>query len=83
MICLGQSDILIGDIVSVLTGGGTQTQRLIILEFRLPRVVSALLIGTGMALSGHAMQTVLKNDLANPGILGINSGATFFPYFTF
>ncbi|WP_024469045.1 FecCD family ABC transporter permease [Treponema pedis] len=46
-------------------------------QFRLPRIVLALLCGMGLAVSGCIMQTVTGNPLADPGILGINAGAGF------
>ncbi|ASV69470.1 iron ABC transporter permease [Cytobacillus sp. FSL K6-0129] len=50
---------------------------LILFEFRLPRIVLAILIGIGMAVSGAILQSATQNGLADPGILGINSGAGF------
>lgn len=50
---------------------------LIVFEFRLPRIVLAILIGIGMAVSGAILQSATQNGLADPGILGINSGAGF------
>ncbi|MDZ7794328.1 MAG: iron ABC transporter permease [Spirochaetia bacterium] len=50
-------------------------QRDIILLFRLPRAVTALLAGMGLALSGLFMQTLFRNPLAGPSVLGINAGA--------
>lgn len=60
----------------------------IILELRFPRIVTAILGGALMAMSGVLMQAVMKNPLADPGIIGITSGATvtalvisaFFPF---
>lgn len=50
---------------------------LIVFEFRLPRSVLAILIGIGMAVAGAVLQSTTQNGLADPGILGINSGAGF------
>lgn len=52
--------------------------QLVIFQFRLPRLLCAILVGGGMALAGHILQTVLQNDLADPGVIGINSGISFF-----
>lgn len=49
----------------------------IILELRFPRIIVALLGGAVMAVSGVLMQAVMKNPLADPGIIGITSGAAF------
>ena len=43
--------------------------QLVIFQFRLPRLLCAILVGGGMALAGHILQTVLQNDLADPGVI--------------
>ncbi|WP_291650702.1 iron ABC transporter permease [Clostridium sp.] len=49
--------------------------RLVVFEFRLPRIIIAILIGIGLSIAGLFLQGITKNELADPGILGINSGA--------
>ncbi|KHF40103.1 FecCD family ABC transporter permease [Halalkalibacter okhensis] len=63
------------DILSTFRGLGTPQQELILYQLRLPRMVIALLIGAGLALSGAILQGLSRNSLADPGILGINAGA--------
>ncbi|WP_068618473.1 FecCD family ABC transporter permease [Paenibacillus tuaregi] len=63
------------ELMYTLLGQGTQKQSLILFDFRLPRIVISVLIGAGLAVSGCIMQGVSRNALADPGILGINSGA--------
>jgi iron complex transport system permease protein len=65
------------DVIRTLIGSGSERDWLILFDFRLPRMVIALLIGAGLAISGAILQAVAKNDLADPGILGINTGAGF------
>ena len=60
----------------VLRGGGDETARTIILEYRLPQAVTALFAGIGLSISGLLMQTLFRNPLADPSILGISSGAS-------
>lgn len=60
----------------VVMGGGDETSRTIILEYRLPQAVTALFAGIGLSLSGLLMQTLFRNPLADPSILGISSGAS-------
>jgi len=48
---------------------------LILFEFRLPRLIVGALVGLGLAIAGTVIQAISKNGLADPGILGINSGA--------
>ncbi|MDQ0188751.1 iron ABC transporter permease [Alicyclobacillus cycloheptanicus] len=63
------------DVVKTLFGVGTSRSYLILFEFRLPRIVISVLVGTGLALSGCILQSVTRNPLADPGILGVNAGA--------
>lgn len=65
------------DVFKTLVGLGNDRDELVLFDFRLPRMVLALLIGAGLAMSGAILQGVSKNDLADPGILGINTGAGF------
>ncbi|EUJ27160.1 Iron-uptake system permease protein FeuC [Listeria grayi] len=71
----GYSKIPFLDIWKTFFGLGTPQQQLIITEFRLPRIVVALLVGAGLAVSGAILQGISGNGLADPGILGINNGA--------
>lgn len=63
------------DIIKTLLGEGTEKQRLILYDFRLPRIVISVMVGAGLAVSGCILQGIARNELADPGILGINSGA--------
>ncbi|WP_106498049.1 FecCD family ABC transporter permease [Lentibacillus sp. Marseille-P4043] len=63
------------DVIKTLVGNGTERQELVLFDFRLPGIVLALLIGAGLAVSGVILQGVTQNELADPGILGINTGA--------
>ncbi len=62
-------------VAAVARGGGDPVARTIVFELRLPRVVLALLVGGGLALSGAVFQALLRNPLAEPYILGISGGA--------
>lgn len=72
---MGSFAISPGDLVATLTGHGTPKQELALYSIRLPRLVMATLVGIGLALSGAILQGVSRNGLADPGILGLNSGA--------
>lgn len=63
------------DVLDTFLGRGTAQQELVLFQFRLPRIVLALLVGGSLALSGAILQSVSQNGLADPGILGINAGA--------
>ncbi|ATP41655.1 iron ABC transporter permease [Solibacillus sp. R5-41] len=63
------------EVIQTLFGSGTEKQHLILFEFRLPRIIIAVLVGMGLAVSGCVLQGISQNALADPGILGINAGA--------
>lgn len=54
--------------------GGSRIQEIIVLTIRLPRVLMAVLIGGGLAMTGAALQALFRNPMADPGIIGISSG---------
>ena len=60
----------------VMRGMGDETFRTIILEYRMPQAITALFAGIGLSVSGLLMQTLFRNPLADPSILGISSGAS-------
>jgi iron complex transport system permease protein len=63
------------EVLQTLLGFGTAKQELILFDLRLPRILVSILAGAGLAVSGAILQTVSRNALADPGILGINAGA--------
>lgn len=77
-ISLGSVAIPPGDVARVLLGGEAQkaTWTTIILQFRLPKSLTAMLAGAALAVSGLQMQTLFRNPLAGPFVLGISSGAS-------
>ncbi|MCR5725937.1 MAG: iron ABC transporter permease [Lachnospiraceae bacterium] len=74
----GNSAIGTGNIIEVLFGGGTDSQRLIVFDIRIPRIVAALFSGAALSVSGYILQNNLNNTIASPGLLGINNGAGLF-----
>lgn len=73
----GYIDIPVQRVIQALLGNGTEQDEMTIFSFRLPRIMMAILVGMGIAVSGAILQAISKNPLADPGILGINSGAGF------
>lgn len=71
----GFTDFTDGQLLRILTGGGTAGENLTVFDFRMVRSVLAVLIGCGLSLSGAVFQTVSRNELASPGLLGVNAGA--------
>jgi len=64
------------EVWSALTGAASSPEaRVIVREIRLPRVLLAMLVGAALAVSGTALQALLRNPLADPYVLGISSGA--------
>lgn len=72
----GTTDLPLGEVVRGLLGGGDGGTRLVIRELRLPRVATGLLVGIAFAVSGALLQTLSRNALASPDIVGVNSGAS-------
>ena len=75
---LGSVSIPVGDVVAILVGGepARATWSDIVLKFRLPKALTALLAGAALAVSGLQMQTLFRHPLSDPFVLGISSGAS-------
>ncbi len=73
---LGTTDIPAGQIVAALLGQSDAQTRLIVWEIRLPRVLAALVVGFALSISGAALQGLLRNPLAEPGVLGVSATAS-------
>ncbi|AIQ69116.1 FecCD family ABC transporter permease [Paenibacillus graminis] len=63
------------EVLHTLLGEGSPQQKLILFDFRLPRIVISLLVGAGFAVAGCILQSLSRNALAEPSTLGINAGA--------
>ncbi len=75
----GSVKISVADITRItLTGEGDEAQVNIVMKLRLPRILAAVLLGGGLALSGFLMQTFFGNPIAGPFVLGISSGSKLF-----
>jgi len=72
----GSVIISLGDLARVLSGKGDRDIINILYDFRLPRALTALIAGMALSVSGLQMQTVFRNPLAGPYVLGISSGAS-------
>ncbi len=75
---LGSVSIPLGEILTVLSGGEASqvSWQVILMEFRLPRAITAVLVGMGLSVSGLMMQTLSRNPLAGPFVLGISAAAS-------
>lgn len=82
----GYSSISFSDMAELLQGKASRALSYTFFELRMPRIVITILIGAGLALSGMLLQAITHNDMADPGLLGINAGsgvalAIFFVFF--
>ena len=77
-IALGSVAIPLEDILQTLSGGSPSKSswKYIILDYRVPKAITASLAGSALAVSGLLMQTFFRNPLAGPFVLGISSGAS-------
>lgn len=77
-LALGSVNIPLGDVMTVVTGGTNvdPVSMTIIHDVREPRTITALLVGAALGMSGLEMQTLFRNPLADPYVLGISSGAS-------
>jgi len=66
------------DVLWVLTGNNdiSEINRVIILDYRLPQAITAVAVGMALSIAGLILQTVFRNPLAGPSVLGISSGAS-------
>jgi iron complex transport system permease protein len=76
-ISLGSITIPFKEVFTSLTGGqaSKSTWEYIIINYRLPKAITAVLVGVGLSISGLLMQTLFRNPLAGPDVLGLSSGA--------
>jgi iron complex transport system permease protein len=77
-LAIGSVPIPIADVVTILLGGlpHKESWQDIIIQFRLPKVITAILAGAALSTSGLQLQTLFNNPLAGPSVLGINAGAS-------
>lgn len=77
-ICLGPISIPAKDVLKSLAGGNAskETWDYIIVNYRLPKAITAMLAGMGLSISGLLMQTLFRNPLAGPYVLGLSSGSS-------
>ena len=75
-ITIGDHPITLEKVFEVLMGGGTRLQRTVVLKWRLHRAVAAVAVGLALGLAGALTQSVTRNPLASPDVLGISQGAS-------
>ncbi len=77
-LCIGSIGIPFADVWAALFGQATEASVYhdIVLDFRLPKALTAIMAGAALSVSGLMMQTMFRNPLAGPDVLGVNSGAS-------
>ncbi|SKC07988.1 iron complex transport system permease protein [Arthrobacter sp. 31Cvi3.1E] len=72
---LGEFSVAVPDVVSALLGQSSGAVHMVVVEWRLPRVLLALLLGAAMGVSGALFQSLTRNALGSPDVIGFNTGA--------
>ncbi|MFK4226833.1 FecCD family ABC transporter permease [Streptomyces sp. NPDC019890] len=78
VLLIGSGDFPIppGEVIATLLGNGTPAQEFIVQDLRLPRALVGLLVGASLALSGAIFQSISRNPLGSPDVIGFGQGAT-------
>ncbi|AZL07595.1 Fe(3+)-siderophore ABC transporter permease [Brevibacterium aurantiacum] len=76
-LAIGTRDMPISEVLKAFFDPSGSDDQLVVLELRLPRTVLGILVGMGLGLAGGLIQALTRNPLADPGILGVNAGASF------
>lgn len=71
----GDFVIPFGDLVKVLSGTASDLASTVVLEWRLPRIAAAIVVGSALGVAGGLFQTVTHNPLASPDVIGLSNGA--------
>jgi len=79
---LGSVSIPLNEILNIFSSGN-ESYKNILLNIRLPRILNSILVGAALSCSGVILQTMLQNNLAEPGLLGISAGAGLGAILTF
>ncbi len=76
-LAIGTKSIPFGTVLAALTNFDGSSDQLLVRELRLPRTMVGLLVGSALGVSGALMQSITRNPLADPGLLGVSAGASF------
>ncbi|MFD6426786.1 iron chelate uptake ABC transporter family permease subunit, partial [Streptomyces sp. NPDC060198] len=74
-VAVGDFPIALSRVIATVFGGGEQVDRFVIMELRMPRALAGLVVGFALGVSGAVTQSVARNPLASPDVLGITGGA--------
>ncbi|MEV6327177.1 iron chelate uptake ABC transporter family permease subunit [Streptomyces sp. NPDC051909] len=78
VVLIGSGDFPVppADVVSTLLGGGTEVQKIAVLDLRLPRVLVAVFVGAALGIGGAVFQAISRNPLGSPDVIGFGQGST-------
>ncbi len=79
---LGSTSLPVGRLLGALFGGADAGDRLVVWQIRLPRALAAYIVGAALGISGAALQGLLRNPLAEPGVLGVSASASLMATFS-
>ncbi|MGW2542273.1 FecCD family ABC transporter permease [Kitasatospora sp. NPDC001574] len=71
----GELDLPLGDVVAGIVGGGDEVTGMVVHDLRLPRALVGLLCGAAFGVSGAVFQSLTRNPLASPDLIGVSAGA--------
>ena len=78
---LGSTALPADRLLAALFGGAEAGDRLVVWQIRLPRAIAAYIVGAALGISGAALQGLLRNPLAEPGVLGVSASASLMATF--
>ena len=75
-ISLGSGKMGLQDVIATLLGDGSKLHEIMVFKIRMPRVAAAIVAGLAMGMAGCLIQTLVRNRLATPDMIGVNEGAS-------
>ncbi|WP_312929641.1 iron chelate uptake ABC transporter family permease subunit [Stutzerimonas nitrititolerans] len=75
-ISLGSGNMGVRDVLATLAGNGSKLHEIMVFKIRMPRVAAAIVAGFAMGMAGCLIQTLVRNRLATPDMIGVNEGAS-------
>lgn len=75
-VSLGSANMDMADVIATLTGQGSKLHEIMVFKIRLPRVTGVVIAGLAMGMAGCLIQTLVRNRLATPDMVGVNEGAS-------
>ena len=74
-LCSGAVTLDLAQVFNALTGSAPRAVTMVVTEWRLPRVAMAILVGAALGVSGAIFQSLMRNPLGSPDVMGLNTGA--------